>query len=78
MKQCSYISLYICPLSCLTEKHDLDNKNNKIYGYYANDLRLYLDDNIGKLSYVFQNTLNSKQKKKVIVIFFFVAVKFSG
>lgn len=23
MKQCSYISLYISPLSCLTEKHDL-------------------------------------------------------
>lgn len=70
MKQCSYISLYISHLSCLTEKRDLDNKNNKIYGYYANDIRLYLDDNIGKLSYVFQNTLNSKQKK--IVNYFFV------
>lgn len=64
MKQCSYISFYISRLSCLTEKRDLDNKNNKIYGYYANDIRLYLDDNIGKLSYVFQNTLNSKQEKK--------------
>lgn len=68
MKQCSYISLYISPL---TEKRDLDNKNNKIYGYYANDIRLYLDDNIGKLSYVFQNTLNSKQKKKSHRNFFF-------
>lgn len=76
MKQCSYISLYISHLSCLTEKRDLDNKNDKIYGDYANDIRLYLDDNIGKLSYVFQNTSNSKQKK--IVNFFFVAVKFSG
>lgn len=36
------------------------------------------DDNIGKLSYVFQNTLNSKQKKKCHRNFFFVAVKFSG
>lgn len=68
MKQCSYISLYISPL---TEKRDLDNKNNKIYGYYANDIRLYLDDNIGKLSYVFQNTLNSEQKKKCHRKFFF-------
>lgn len=72
MKQCSYISLYISPLSCLTEKRDFDNKNNKIYGYYANDIRLYLDDNIGKLSYVFQNTLNSKQKKKCHRNFFFL------
>lgn len=76
MKQCSYISLYISPLSCLTEKRDLDYKNNKIYGDYANDIGLYLDDNIGKLCNVFQNTLNSKKKKNVTVNSFFVVVKF--